>query len=178
VFASRCGEEKAMRRNGLARLGTGLVLVLLVAACGSASGGATTAPSAAPTPEPTAQLGLFTGHDVCIDGDAEGAPDTGKVVCDRVVTDARMTGTLTSPGEIGTGTDPDVFMQWHTFTMGNDGGAWTCKHLLMGVGDSAGWADQVCTGTLGYAGLTAYIHSISGNQASDFGVLGWIEETP
>ena len=167
-----------MRRSGFAGLGTCLALAMLLAACGTASGGATAVPSAAPTPEPTAPLGLFTGHDACTDPDPVDTNDTGAVVCDRVVSDPRLTGTLTGARATGQGTDPDVFMEWRTLVLSNDGGAWTCKQTMMGVGGFAGWADQVCTGTLGYAGLTAYVHAISGNSASDFGVLGWIEEMP
>lgn len=167
-----------MRRHGFAGLGTSLTLVFLLAACGSASGGPTVAPTAAATPEPTAPTGLFTGHDVCKDADADGAADTGGVVCDRIVTDARLTGRMESAAQGGAGTDPDLFIEWRSFKMTNEGGAWTCSQLLIGRSGSAGWADQVCVGEDGYAGLTAYIHAISGNNANDFGVLGWVEETP
>jgi hypothetical protein len=167
-----------MRRNGLAGLGTGLALAMLLAACGSASGGTTAAPSAAPTPEPTAPLGMFTGHDVCsAPEDDNPTDDVAPVVCERVTTDPRLTGTLTSPDGEAAG-NPDLFIEWRTFTMTNDGGSWTCPQLVIGRADFTGWADQICTGTNGYAGLTAYIHAISGNNASDFGILGWVEEAP
>jgi hypothetical protein len=137
------------------------------------------APSAAPTPEPTAPLGLFTGHDVCSSSPEGDNPndDIVPIVCERVTTDPRLTGTLTSPNGEGAN-DPDLFIEWRTFTMTNDGGSWTCPQLAIGRADSAGWVDQICTGEDGYAGLTAYIHAISGNNADDWGVLGWVEETP
>jgi hypothetical protein len=167
-----------MRRNGLAGLGTSLTLALLLAACGSASGAPTVAPTPAESPAPTGPVGLFTGHDVCSDVDAEGAQDTGGVVCERVVTDARLSGRMESDGQGGVGSSPDLFTEWRNFTMSNEGGSWTCGQLLIGRPGGAGWADQVCTGEGGYLGLTAYVHAISGNNANDFGVLGWVEETP
>jgi hypothetical protein len=36
----------------------------------------------------------------------------------------------------------------------------------------------VCVGEGGYAGLTAYVHAITGSMMSDFGIFGWIEEMP
>ena len=89
-----------------------------------------------------------------------------------------MAGTLTSAAADGTGNDPDLFIDWRTFTMSNEGGGWTCKRLTIGREGSAGFADDICTGEDGYAGLTAYVHAISGNNASDFGLIGWIEEAP
>lgn len=165
-----------MRPNDWTRLAASVAVALALAGCATGSAAPTATPTAAPSSAPTGPQGMFTGHDVCRDGDAEEPPDTGAVVCDRVVTDARLTGTLTSSARGGLGTDPDVYTEWRTFRMTNDGGTWTCQQLMMGVMEGAGWVDQVCTGEEGYAGLTAYVHSISGTAASDWGVLGWVEE--
>ncbi len=169
-----------MRRNAFARLGTCLALAMLLAACGSTSGGATAAPSAAPTPEPTPPLSLFTGHDKCRDApEPTGAdPEEVWITCDRVATDPRLSGTLLGENH-GFGNDPELYSAWATFTLTNDGGTWTCDELMMGTMEGGtGFRDQVCVGEGAYKGLTAYLYTLSGNAADDFGILGWVEEMP
>ena len=171
-----------MRRNGFAGLGTCLALAMLLAACGSASGGATAAPSVAPTPEPTAPLGLFTGHDKCRDApEPTGAgPDEVWITCDRVATDPRLSGTLLGENH-GFGNDPSLYSSWAKLTLTNDGGTWTCDEMMMAPMEGeggAGFRDQVCVGEGAYKGLTAYLLTLSNNEAADFGIFGWVEETP
>lgn len=168
-----------MRRNASAGLAMGPALAILLAACGS--GGAS--PSAAPAAtEPPAATALFTGRATCRDvpsTDPSAENDSEAVTCDQVTTDPRLTGTLLStalPAVVGD--VPGVYIATSRWTLTNEGGTWTCDQLLVGVADSAGGADDVCVGEGTYAGLTAYVHRISNDLATTFGVLGWVEETP
>jgi hypothetical protein len=163
-----------MRRNRLTGLATSLFLVTLLAACGTGVAAPTAAPTLEPSAPPAIPLGLFTGHDTC--GSPEG---DALVTCERTATDPRLTGTYEQKIVYGSGDDPKLFSQWSSFTMKHDVGGWTCKEINIGAMDGGvGYRDQVCTGDGGYAGLIAYIHSISGNAANDFGLLGWVEDTP
>jgi hypothetical protein len=172
-----------MRRERLAGLATGLALAMLLAAC--ATGGASPTPAVAvPATEGTgAALGLFTGRDECRDvpqTNPSAENDAEAVTCDRVATDPRLSGTLLSKGlPTGVGEDPKVYTAWAKLTLTNDGGTWSCDEVVMGTTDGgAGWRDQVCVGEGPYTGLTAYVHSISNDAASTFGILGWVDETP
>lgn len=167
-----------MRRNGLAGLGMSLALAMALAAC--ATGGAS--PTAAPTPDPTATpaaapLGMFTGHDKCRDA-PEDVPDKVIVTCDRVATDPRLSGRLLGENH-GLAELPDLYTSWAKFTLTNDGGTWTCDEIMMGSMEGrVGFKDQVCVGEGAYKGLTAYLLTLSNNATADFGIFGWIEETP
>lgn len=172
-----------MGRNGSAGLGWSLALVMVVAACATGGAGPTAAPTATPAAEGAASLALFTGRDECRDvpqTDPSAADDAEAITCDRVVTDARLSGTLLSEGQPhGVGQDPAFYTAWLRLTITNDGGTWSCDEITMGVIESGtGWRDQVCIGEGAYEGLTAYIHSISNDGANVFGVLGWVEATP
>lgn len=168
-----------MRRNASAGLAMGPALAILLAACGSA--GAT--PSADPAAtEPPAATALFSGRAACRDvpsTDASAGTDAQGITCDQVTTDPRLSGTLLSTAlPAAVGDVPGVYIATSNWTLTNEGGTWTCDQLLVGVADSAGGADDVCVGEGAYAGLTAYVHRISSDMATTFGILGWVAETP
>jgi hypothetical protein len=170
-----------MRRNGWAGLAAGLALATALAAC--STGGASPTATVAATQDPVAALGLFTGRDVCRDvpsTDPSAETDAQAVTCDRVATDARLSGTLLSEGlPNAIGDDPKLYTSWVRVNLTNDEGTWTCDETLMGpMEGGAGWRDQVCVGQGAYAGLTAYIHSISNDAATTFGIMGVVEEAP
>lgn len=179
-------EAMTMQRRGWG-IGSMIAATLLVAAC-STSSGATAGPSSAVpaaatpvTPVTAASdlpAGMFTGHTTCYEktlpaasGDVSGA--TG-VECRHSATDPRMAGTSISTSKLD-GSDPVITTITTEGTLTNSGGSWACRRLLMGVAGGAGGMDEICAGHGGYAGLTAYTHGISGNDASDWGVVGWIE---
>jgi hypothetical protein len=166
----------------MAERAASLLLIAALAGCGAA---ATNAPTKAPDPTttPSAAPGavLFTGTAVCNEDAsvspapvASGQPVPGHVVCDRTFTDPRLTGKEKITSYVAG--DVDLSIIWGSGTISNDGGLWTCTQLIQGtMRNQVGSMEEVCVGTDGYAGLTAYIHGTTPNQASDFGLIGWIE---
>lgn len=172
-----------MQRSGWG-IGSVIAATLLVAAC-STSSGATTAPaSAAPgatTPVTAAAAlpaGVFTGHWRCSDTPLPSASPNGEglsgVTCEVIATDPRMSGTSVGTYKID-GSHPMVTAISGDSTLTNSGGSWVCQTLILGEAGGAGGSDEICGGRGGYAGLTAYTHGVSGNDATDFGIVGWIE---
>lgn len=164
-----------------AGLGATLLLASMLAACSSA--GATQAPALAATPSssPAATIGLFTGFGRCAD-DASVSADRrldGSVytLCERSATDPRLAGSLHLVGRVDTSQRVATISSSGTLT--NDGGTWTCKELIMGYQDenAVGSFENVCIGSGGYAGLTAYIHGTTKDQASTWGFVGWVDKT-
>jgi hypothetical protein len=146
-----------------------------LAGCASTAGGSSSAPSASPSPEPPA---VITGSQTCYE-DPEETTDAGDltyVICDWTMADPRLTGTqhLVSSGS---SSDPALFATGSEGTLETGGGAWDCKEFLFGWPENGtGLKEEVCRGTGAYAGLTAYVHGVSDNGASDFGLVAWIEE--
>ena len=170
-----------MNRDKLAGLALALAMALLLVGCSSSAAEPTAAPTAEPTQRAAEALGMFTGHDTCAEDPADTNPDDDAtlVTCDRVTTDPRLTGTFEGIAHPCGDPDEGVGCIYGTFRGTNDGGGWSCDELTLGSGDNGvGWKAQACVGEGGYAGLTAYVHAITGNLMGDFGILGWVEEMP
>lgn len=170
-----------MNRDRLAGLALGLMMMLLLVGCASSAAEPTAAPTAEPTQPAAEALGMFTGRETCRQDPADANPDDGAtlVICDRVTSDPRMSGTFEGVTYGCGGEGWPLGCIWGTFKGPDDGGGWTCEELNVGTEENGvGWKAQACVGEGGNAGLTAYVHAITGNLMSDFGILGWIEEMP
>ena len=71
-------------------------------------------------PHTTAAVTINESADPAV---ARAVDEAGGITCQRTMTDPRLTGTLTSPGRTGGGDDPQLYAEWWTFTLANDGSA-------------------------------------------------------
>jgi hypothetical protein len=93
-----------------------------------------------------------------------------------------MTGQLV--GSIASVDDvPALFAADHmvigSSTLANAGGSWECREVwASSVTAKVTPRDQICLGHGGYIGLTAYVHTLAGEDVWTMGVIGSIEKTP
>jgi hypothetical protein len=197
VFVASNEKERTMRYNKMARLVIGLAAAVLVAACSSGADDPTAAPTVAPAPATTAPSvapaassvtraapdGLFTGRVHCrgIDTPSGGDPDALYYTCYQVATDPRMAGTIDLVVWLSDNADTPSgpsFTAWGSSTLTNDEGSWVCKEAGMGVWENITYSrDLACVGKGEYVGLSAWLHEVTSNAASDWGFLGWIAKT-
>jgi hypothetical protein len=186
-----------MKRTRWAGLAMASVLTVLLATCTSAGAVETSAPAvatdaapgvgtdaapvAAASTGPAAAPDIFTGTDHCRAGPAPSGTDPATTVlwsCDRTTNDPRINGPVLGSITSVSGDQPQE-MAVGSGTLTNDGGSWECEAAWGGASESkVGWGDQVCLGHGGYVGLTAYVHSLTGNDPFTYGVIGSIEKTP
>lgn len=169
------------RLRGLASPVAGLVLALALAGC---AGAGSPTPTPVATPNPSDALGLATGSETCTEMEAPSmspapaAPDPSILTmeCRRAFSDARLSGLLREQVHLEAG--QPVVTIWGTGTLSNDGGIWVCDVILIGTMVSRmGSRNDVCVGTDGYRGLTAYIQGPTRDYGTSFGLIGWIVET-
>ena len=179
-----------MLRSRAARFVTSLAATALLAACATADPGTTTGPTRATSAaDPTSEIAstvpatmsaptLFTAHAACHEAPSGGSAEATYIECETTASDPRMNGSggnaAANYGDVG----EYLGTFWSEYTIENAGGTWRCKELLVGsTKNGVGGADEVCVGEGGYTGLTAYMHSITDDEAATWGIVGWIEET-
>lgn len=167
-----------MKRKWIAGLGAGLVAAALAAGCtGGAGAGGTAAPE--PTEAAEAAPAIITGTATC--GDDPSPPvtvteDANYVFCERTMADPRLSGTMHLVSHTG-GTEETTAI-WSEGTLENEEGSWSCKQFGVGSQEvQTGTLDEVCVGRGAYAGLTAYLHLVTADNATTFGILAWVEGT-
>lgn len=169
-----------MKRKWIAGLGASLVAAALVAGCSGGSGAGGTAAPAATDGMGVATPAIFTGTAACRDDPSPPvtvAEDANYVVCERTMADPRLSGALHLVSYTG-GTEEATAI-WSEGTMENDEGSWDCRQFGVGSQEvNTGPLDEVCVGRGDYAGLTAYLHSVTADNATTFGILAWIEGIP
>ena len=90
--------------------------------------------------------------------------------------DPRLSGTMHLVSYAG-GTEEATAI-WAEGTLENAEGSWGCKQFGVGsMENQVGGLDEVCVGRGAYAGLTAYLHLVTADLLSTFGLLAWIEGT-
>lgn len=166
-----------MKRSGW--FGLVAAVAVALAACSGSSAGGTPTPTASPATA-AGVASLFTASEDCHDVPTASPDPVTEVTpseCVRTASDARLSGT--ARGSVSTsGTDPVVTAMYGAMTYTNNGGTWRCEFLALGtLKNGVGGRDEVCVGGGGYAGLTAYVHAISGDTASTWGGIGFIEST-
>lgn len=168
-----------MKRKWIAGLGAGLVAAALAAGCtGGAGAGGTAAPE--PTEAAEAAPAIITGTATC--GDDPSPPVTapggnvGYGLCERTMADPRLSGTMHLVSYAG-GTE-EATAVWAEGILENAEGSWSCKQFGVGSQEvQTGTLDEVCVGRGAYAGLTAYLHLVTADNATTFGILAWVEGT-
>lgn len=169
-----------MKRKWIAGLGASLVAAALVAGCTGGTGGGTTAAPAATGGAAVPTPAVFTGTGECRDDPSPPvtvAEDANYVACERTMADPRLSGTMHLISHTG-GTEEATAI-WSEGTLENDEGSWSCKQFGVGSQEvDTGPLDEVCFGRGAYAGLTAYLHLVTADNLTTFGVLAWIEGTP
>jgi hypothetical protein len=156
-----------MTCNRSLRLGAAVTAALVLAAC---SGTAGSTPSPSPTPGLAAAPDVV-GHNTCR-GIAEASDNApGRLACDQVASDARLSGPVdVTYQEVSLA---EGALVWGTASLTNDGGAWQCKWVALRSPVGFHSMDFSCEGHEGYDGLWAYYQQEGEDDYAAFS--GWIE---
>lgn len=178
-----------MQYRKMASLVIGLAAAMLIAACSAGADDPTSAPTVAPAAEtaapdvaPAAPEGMFTGKVHCrvIATPSGGNPDAMYHACDQVATDPRMVGTVDlGPIVVSDYSELEpAFTAYGPSVITNDRGSWVCQEASMGISTNGVYTrDLVCFGKGEYVGLSAWLHSVTGDATVNWGFMGWIDKT-
>lgn len=156
-----------MSRTRSLRLGFAVAAAVILAACSGTAG---------PTPTPSSTPGLaaatdVVGHNTCrgVALASDSAP--GRLACDQVASDARLSGPVDVTYQEASLAEGALV--WGTASLTNDGGAWDCKWVALRSPVGFHGMDFSCQGQQGYDGLWAYYEQEGEDDYAAFS--GWIE---